>query len=245
MTNNLQTIGELARKTGETIRTLRYYDEIGLLKPTQYKDGGHRLYGDAALHRLQEIQSLKFIGFSLKDIADILKQQYTPKNQLHEAITIKKEKLIQQMNDIERTIQQLDHMTSIMGEEDVIDIRVFCFIIHSFVWEHEHNQEYLLKHKYTIPAVERRRLDQQYYQLFTALKKLAADGASPSDSRCLGIMEDILLLHKKLIAALDEETWQALKQEAGSSNILSPLAAQEWNFFENVYIEYRKCLTNV
>ncbi|QQF63183.1 MerR family transcriptional regulator [Bacillus mojavensis] len=72
MSNNFLTIGQLAKRTGVTIRTLRYYDKIGLLQPSDYNEGGHRLYSFKDLKRLQQIQSLKFIGFSLKDISDFL-----------------------------------------------------------------------------------------------------------------------------------------------------------------------------
>ncbi|MDW6157023.1 MerR family transcriptional regulator, partial [Klebsiella pneumoniae] len=68
------TIGQLAKQMGTTIRTLRYYDHIDLLKPSEYKDGGHRLYNVEDVRRLQQIQSLKFIGFSLKDISTLLEQ---------------------------------------------------------------------------------------------------------------------------------------------------------------------------
>ncbi|MED4454076.1 MerR family transcriptional regulator [Metabacillus fastidiosus] len=66
MLNNKLTIGELAKELGVPIRTLRYYDKIGLLKPSDYKEGGHRLYSTEAIVRLQRIQSLKFIVFRQK-----------------------------------------------------------------------------------------------------------------------------------------------------------------------------------
>ncbi|WP_077320551.1 MerR family transcriptional regulator [Virgibacillus proomii] len=68
----MYTIGELSKKTGVTIRTLDYYDEIGLLNPASTTKGGHRLYGEAELLRLEQILSLKFLGFSLDKIRYIL-----------------------------------------------------------------------------------------------------------------------------------------------------------------------------
>ena len=63
MLDQMMTIGQLSNHTGESVRTLRYYDKIGLLTPSDYKDGGHRLYSRDDLVRLQQIQALKFIGF--------------------------------------------------------------------------------------------------------------------------------------------------------------------------------------
>ena len=69
----LFTIGEFANIAGVTLRTLRYYDKIGLLKPCAYKESGHRLYDRKDFARLQKILTLKFIGLSLEEIANILK----------------------------------------------------------------------------------------------------------------------------------------------------------------------------
>ena len=65
-------VGELARETGLSVRTLHYYDEIGLLAPSQHTASGHRLYGAADLARLQQIKSLRQLGFSLEQIRDCL-----------------------------------------------------------------------------------------------------------------------------------------------------------------------------
>jgi len=67
-------IGELARRTGLSIRTLHWYDEIGLLKPAQHTASGHRLYGAANVQRLQEIRSLRHLGFTLEEIRDLLRR---------------------------------------------------------------------------------------------------------------------------------------------------------------------------
>jgi DNA-binding transcriptional MerR regulator len=61
-------VGELARRTGLTVRTLHHYDEIGLLKPTLHTESGHRLYTADDLARLQRIKSLRQLGFSLEQV---------------------------------------------------------------------------------------------------------------------------------------------------------------------------------
>ncbi|UOE95043.1 MerR family transcriptional regulator [Alkalihalobacillus sp. LMS39] len=55
----MYTIGKLAELSGVTVRTLRYYDEIGLLTPSAKSEGGHRLYEEQALAQLHMIQYLK------------------------------------------------------------------------------------------------------------------------------------------------------------------------------------------
>jgi DNA-binding transcriptional MerR regulator len=68
-------IGELARRTGLTVRTLHHYDEIGLLSPAERSDGGHRVYDEADVQRLYRIVSLRSLGFPLDAIAQALDSQ--------------------------------------------------------------------------------------------------------------------------------------------------------------------------
>src|SRR3954469_8334577 len=65
-------IGELARRTGLTVRTLHHYDSIGLLSPADRSEGGHRVYGEADVRRLYRIVSLRSPGFPLHPIAGVL-----------------------------------------------------------------------------------------------------------------------------------------------------------------------------
>jgi len=67
-------VGQLAKRTGLTVRTLHYYDEIGLLTPSSYTESGHRLYTTSDIARLQQIVSLRQLGLSLEDIQECLKQ---------------------------------------------------------------------------------------------------------------------------------------------------------------------------
>jgi MerR family transcriptional regulator, thiopeptide resistance regulator len=68
-------IGELARRTGLTVRTLHHYDEIRLLSPAERSDGGHRVYGEADVARLYRIVSLRSLGFPLDAIAAALDEE--------------------------------------------------------------------------------------------------------------------------------------------------------------------------
>jgi DNA-binding transcriptional MerR regulator len=61
-------VGELAQRTGLTIRTLHHYDAIGLLKPSLHTESGHRLYTAGDVARLQQVISLRQLGFSLEDV---------------------------------------------------------------------------------------------------------------------------------------------------------------------------------
>ena len=68
----MQTVNEVSKQTGVSVRTLHHYDAIDLLKPAKITKAGYRLYDDAALHRLQSILLFRELEFSLKDIKKIL-----------------------------------------------------------------------------------------------------------------------------------------------------------------------------
>jgi DNA-binding transcriptional MerR regulator len=63
-------VGELARRTGLTVRTLHHYDEMGLLKPSLHSEAGYRLYTRDDVARLQQVLSLRQLGFALEEIRD-------------------------------------------------------------------------------------------------------------------------------------------------------------------------------
>ena len=66
------SIGELSRLSGVSSRTLRWYDEIGLLKPCRVADSGYRYYGDMEVNRLQDILYYRALGLELSQIAGML-----------------------------------------------------------------------------------------------------------------------------------------------------------------------------
>ncbi len=65
-------VGELAKRTGLTVRTLHHYDEVGLLRPSLHTESGHRLYTARDVGRLQQVLSLRQLGFSLGEIRGCL-----------------------------------------------------------------------------------------------------------------------------------------------------------------------------
>jgi DNA-binding transcriptional MerR regulator len=65
-------VGEMAALTQVSVRTLHHYDRIGLLRPALHSTGGYRMYGESELLRLQQILTLRYLGFPLKRIGDLL-----------------------------------------------------------------------------------------------------------------------------------------------------------------------------
>lgn len=95
------SIGEIADKTGVSIRTLHYYDDIGLLTPAKDESSGHRKYSEDDIIKLQKIISYKFIGFSLEQIKEILSEQKFNMN-LVDSLTMQKKLFEKEKRELKR-----------------------------------------------------------------------------------------------------------------------------------------------
>ena len=115
----MRTVKELSDFTGISVRTLHYYDEIGLLKPTRKSDAGYRLYDDKALERLQQILFFREFDIPLKEIRTVMEDPVFDRNQIlqmqRDMLTAKKER-------IERLIVSID---DILKGENHMDFEVF------------------------------------------------------------------------------------------------------------------------
>ena len=107
-------INEVAKLLGVTVRTLHYYDEIGLLKPSEITEAGYRLYDSTALETLQQILFFRELDFSLNDIKKIMRNQNYDKAN---ALTKHRELLLQKRNHIDDLIVLVDN--TLKGEYDM------------------------------------------------------------------------------------------------------------------------------
>lgn len=98
-------IGELARRTGLTVRTLHHYDEIGLLHPARRTASGYRVYGEAQAARLLEIMLLRRLGLSLEEIGNMLDG---PDAGLGPALSAQIERLRHQIDEEQRLLRRLE-----------------------------------------------------------------------------------------------------------------------------------------
>jgi len=71
-TKKLHQIGEVADRVGLSLRTVRYYEEAGLVRPSDRTDGGFRLYRDEEVARLEVIKHMKPLGFRLQEVRELL-----------------------------------------------------------------------------------------------------------------------------------------------------------------------------
>lgn len=117
------SIKEVTKQTGITVRTMRYYDHIGILPPADKTEGGHRMYGEKELKKLQEIQFLKTLGFRLQEIKEMLADDHhdwseSLQNQLN---YVAKEK--QKLAEMEHTLYGLLHEITLEGQLDLTAVQ--------------------------------------------------------------------------------------------------------------------------
>jgi DNA-binding transcriptional MerR regulator len=72
LNNGLYRTGQFAKRASVSLRTLRFYDQLGLLSPSGYTESGYRLYTDEDLSKLQQILALKYLGLSLDEVQECL-----------------------------------------------------------------------------------------------------------------------------------------------------------------------------
>src|SRR5215469_14055487 len=109
--------GQFAQKAAVSIRTLRFYDKVGLLSPSQYTEAGYRLYTDADFFRLQQILALKFLGFSLEEVKCCLQVGPTA---LQESLALQKAMMQDKREQLNAIIQAIDEAEKLLqtSQED-------------------------------------------------------------------------------------------------------------------------------
>ena len=101
----MKTVKEISKITGISIRTLRYYDEIGLLKPARVTEAGYRLYDDKELEKLQEILFYKELEIPLADIKKVMEN---PEYDKQKALAVQKSFLERKRNRLNGIIELID-----------------------------------------------------------------------------------------------------------------------------------------
>lgn len=104
----MKTVKDVSEITGVSIRTLRYYDEIGLLKPTELTEAGYRLYDTKALEKLQEIMFFRELEIPLADIKEMMEN---PDYDREQALSAQKTLLEHKRNRLNGIIELIADVT--------------------------------------------------------------------------------------------------------------------------------------
>lgn len=114
----MYSIGKLAKTSHVSIRTLRYYDEIGLLLPTHRNDAGHRFYSDNDISKLHYILTLKDLGFSLETILQFLSDR---EFDLQSVLSMRKKMILAEKESLREMEKSIDTLLTIVETEENTD----------------------------------------------------------------------------------------------------------------------------
>lgn len=119
-------VGDLAKLTGLTVRTLRYYDQIGLFSPSGQTESGHRLYSESDLSRLQQILSLKDLGLSLEEVKSVLAGgQISPL----EIVNLQIDRVKEQIRLQQKLLEQLGYVSKLLQGKGQVTVENFTSLL--------------------------------------------------------------------------------------------------------------------
>jgi MerR family transcriptional regulator, thiopeptide resistance regulator len=182
MNDGLLPTGEFAKRAGTTARALRYYDRLALVQPTARTQLGQRLYGPQDLIRLQQVLTLKFLGFSLHEIKRILA---APGYDLAQALETQHglvEKQIQQTRLVLRAIERARETLAATGvdwDSFVGIIRAVRMEQHKEWWEQFFTEEQMAKLEKESNPELRAKGEAGWAAIYEEAGQLASRGADP------------------------------------------------------------------
>ena len=137
----IYTTGEFARKAGVSVRTIRYYDKQGILKPSHVSESGYRLYTDGDFGKLQKILTLKYLGFSLEEIQEISmndSDQDFVRRSLELQMDLVRKK-IESLTAVEASLKEASRM---IGRTKEVDWKTVLHLIHLVSMEKSLAEQY-------------------------------------------------------------------------------------------------------
>lgn len=177
-------IGELARRTGLSVRTLHWYDEIGLLKPSYHSDTGHRLYAAEDVARLQQILSLRQLGFALADVRKCLDDaDFSPLSLMEMHL----DRLRQQIEVQRRLCQRLETIAARLRAAETVSVEELLQTIEDMnMFEKYYTPEQLEQIKERAGQVGEERIrqaeTQDWPQLLAAVRVEMDNGSDPASA---------------------------------------------------------------
>ncbi|QGG49738.1 MerR family transcriptional regulator [Lysinibacillus pakistanensis] len=227
------SIGEFAKKTGMTIRTLHYYDEIDLLKPSFISPTGRRFYSDENIIQLQKIVSLKFLGYPLEKIHALI---HLKEWDLKESLEFQKQEMLQKKEQLQQVIRALDHALYIMDEQGTMNANIFMMLIHNMHKEEEQKEwmsnyfpKEMVENMFKVPDEKLKELNLEMAELFSQLK--AAYGQDPANPNVQALLEQYfdlsLELYPNAIELVENVKDENIEFEQDTQLFPSPLSPEE------------------
>jgi DNA-binding transcriptional MerR regulator len=179
-------VGKLARRTGISVRALRYYDEIGLLSPSRRTEGGHRLYTAGDVARLQQIRSLSDLGFTLRAIGEYLEGSEVP---LERVIQLHLRRLKEKIELQRRLCERLERVAARLGSGEEVSSEDFIETVMEVIEMSERldkyytseQLEYLEERRREVGEERIREAEAEWAELMERVRAEMEAGTDPSE----------------------------------------------------------------
>ncbi|QUG43386.1 MerR family transcriptional regulator [Psychrobacillus sp. INOP01] len=232
------TTGEVSKKLHISVRTIRYYDQINLLKPTMIHESGKRLYSEEDLLLLEKITLLKAASLPLKDIKQIIERV-----SIADILKIHQERLKADMQQLQKSLEHTNTLLNIMKLEGTLrwEELVPLFQQHQTynkedVWKEIFSNEERATLTTSLPKLEE---DSdtivKWINLMKRIELCLAEGKSPNSPEGKIIAEDIHILSSTTFANEDlaDKFWEVRKSENASEALgLYPISQEILQFIE-------------
>lgn len=189
ISNDLMTIGQLAKIMKTTVRTLQYYDKKGLLSPTTKSIGGRRLYNYKDMIKLHQIQTLKSLGFSLDEIENNLVSLDTP-NQVIDVLNKQATLIKDKITKLEKTLTAIETLKTEVLQMKTVDFKKYADIIvnlqmdNEYYWLIKHFDNETLEHiRQQFDKDSGQEFIQRFHQLNEDILELKAKHLPPEDEQ--------------------------------------------------------------
>jgi MerR family transcriptional regulator, thiopeptide resistance regulator len=175
----MMKIGDLASRSGVSIRTLHHYDEVGLLSPPERTGSGHRLYGREEVIRLQQILSLRQLGFPLDQIRDLLDRRGIDPQRV---IELHIDRLRESVTAQQQLIERLERLAAHLPTADVTEILETMEMMTMFEKYYTKEQlDTLARRRAEFGEEKMREFEEEWPRLIASVRAEMERGTDPKD----------------------------------------------------------------
>ena len=232
------TTGEVSKKLHISVRTIRYYDQINLLKPTMIHESGKRLYSEEDLLLLEKITLLKAASLPLKDI-----QQIVERVSIADVLKMHRERLNVEMQQLQKSIEHTNTLLNIVKLEGTLRWEEIVPLYQQHqtfskedVWKEIFTEEERKTLTSTLPKLEQDPDNLvKWINLMKRIEICMAEGKSPNSPEGRIIAEDIHILSSTAFANEDlaDKFWEVRKSKKVSEALgLYPVSQEILQFLE-------------
>ncbi|HIW33555.1 MAG TPA: MerR family transcriptional regulator [Candidatus Paenibacillus intestinavium] len=236
------TTGQVSKQHDVSVRTLRYYDQIGLLQPSNKDENGRRFYSEEDLFTLEKITLLKSLSLSLENIQSVLALNFS----YREILVAHYNHLQVQLADLQQCIANTTSLINIADLEGELSWEHVSHLVarskaREARWTDYFSKDENILFEKTLPSMEQNSLQtQQYIRLMKQIEKYIVLGISPKSKEGQAIAEELIMMSDETFDGdqqLIEKFWEIRKKPSEETG-LYPVSPDVIDFVERCIVHW-------